>query len=387
MRTLVRPVVLAAAVVLSVGSSHGTAAASPLRLTLPPPTGPNAVGTTSLHLVDRSRTDPLSTPPAPRELMISLWYPTRDVTGHPVVPWLPTAAAARFARDNGLAPDDIRVPDTHGHDGAPVARCGGRLPVVLYSPGNDSFRSANTVVVEELSSRGYLVVTVDHTHDALVEFPGGRVSTPVPDGPETGTLVAEARVADVRFVLDQLAVLDQGGNPDAEGHALPTGLRGALDLTRVGMFGYSAGAATTATTLYQDRRVRAGISVDGPVTGPVVTAGLDRPYLLMDGRATRAGVPDLQTFWSNLRGWRRDIALTGAAHSTYGDFAVVLPQAAVLLGLTKEDVEAEIGTVAPDRAVAVQRAYPAAFFDRHLRHTGHLLDGPSPRFPEITFIP
>jgi hypothetical protein len=34
----------------------------------------------------------------------------------------------------------------------------------------------------------------------------------------------------------------------------------------------------------------------------------------------------------------------------------------------------------------MQRAYPLAFFDLHLRHRGHLLDVPSPRFPEVTFI-
>jgi hypothetical protein len=34
------------------------------------------------------------------------------------------------------------------------------------------------------------------------------------------------------------------------------------------------------------------------------------------------------------------------------------------------------------------RAYLRAFFDRHLHHgNGHLLDGPSPRFPDIELLP
>jgi hypothetical protein len=287
--------------------------------------------------------------------------------------------------DNGVRPDDLRVPLTHGRDGAPVDRC--RLPVVLYSPGNDSFRSANTVVVEELASRGYLVVTVDHTGDALTEMPDGRVLRPIPDGEQTGAVIAAARVADIRFVLDQLVALNSGANPDAERHVLPAGLAGAMDLDKVGMFGYSAGGPTVASTMYEDRRVDAGLSLDGPVGGPVVNAGLDRPYLLVDGKSSRQDIADLQTFWGNLRGWRLNIALHGAAHETYGDFEVLIPQAAQLLGLTAQQVEQEIGTVAPARAVAVQRAYPAAFFDLHLRHQGHLLDGPSPRFPEVAFVP
>jgi hypothetical protein len=38
--------------------------------------------------------------------------------------------------------------------------------------------------------------------------------------------------------------------------------------------------------------------------------------------------------------------------------------------------------------VAAVRAYTRAFFDLHLRHhDSHLLGGPSPRFPEVEFIP
>jgi hypothetical protein len=46
-----------------------------------------------------------------------------------------------------------------------------------------------------------------------------------------------------------------------------------------------------------------------------------------------------------------------------------------------------IGSVDPDRSIAAQRAYIAAFFDLYLRHRDtHLLDGPSPAYPEIEFV-
>ncbi len=72
---------------------------------------------------------------------------------------------------------------------------------------------------------------------------------------------------------------------------------------------------------------------------------------------------------------------------TYSDYEVMAPQATRLLGLTRQQVEQEIGNTVPVRAVAMQRAYPLAFFDLHPRQRGHLLDPPSPRFPEVTFIP
>jgi hypothetical protein len=47
----------------------------------------------------------------------------------------------------------------------------------------------------------------------------------------------------------------------------------------------------------------------------------------------------------------------------------------------------DIGTIDPARAVPAEEAYLSAFFDRWLRgHDNHLLDGPSPRYPEFTFV-
>lgn len=40
------------------------------------------------------------------------------------------------------------------------------------------------------------------------------------------------------------------------------------------------------------------------------------------------------------------------------------------------------------RSITVQRAYVLAFFDRHLRDgNGHLLAGPSRRYPEMRLTP
>jgi predicted dienelactone hydrolase len=237
-------------------------------------------------------------------------------------------------------------------------------------------------MVSELASRGYLVVTIDHTGDAYVEFPDGRVLTPIPDGPGT-QWIADARVADVRYVVDVLSRLNAGSNPDAERRELPTGLRGGIDLCRIGIAGYSAGGVTVASAMYADPRIRAGLSLDGPVDGPVVTAGLDRPYLLMTAtRANRDTVPELAQFWARLRGWKLNVQMDKVAHASYGDDEALVPQL-----LSGDDATTLIGSADPARVLAVQRAYPLAFFDLHLRHRGHLLDGPSLQYPEVHFLP
>lgn len=353
----------------------------PVHLTLPAPTGPHPVGTTSLHLLDRSRPDPVAGPGRYRELMISLWYPARHTHRYPRAPWLPAGAGAAVLAAERIEPGVVSLPLTHGHEGAPVRRHG-RLPVVLYSTGNNAFRSANTVVVEELASRGYLVVTIDHTYDGVVQFPDGRVITPQPDGPTSAEMHA-LRVGDTRFVLDAVTAIHDGRNPDVGRRRLPAGLTGGVDLRRVGMFGISAGGTTTASTMYADRRIAAGLSLDGPVHGPVTAAGLDRPFMLIQAKINRQDFPELAEFWSHLRGWRLNLGVQGAAHLSYSDYEALVPQLATVLDI---DVSEQIGALDPARGIAIQRAYPVAFFDRHLRQRGHLLDGPSPRFPEVHII-
>ncbi|OLB73621.1 MAG: hydrolase [Actinobacteria bacterium 13_2_20CM_2_71_6] len=351
------------------------------QLVLPDPTGHERIGTVSLHLVDRSRPDPWVTTDPVREIMVQIWYPATDVRAYPRAPWVSPGVAARLIPPGS----QVILPTTHAHVGAPVDE--GRHPVVLYSPGLGLERTSSTSLVEDLASHGYIVVTIDHTHDArFVEFPNGRIETsaiPEPADPADGeriiTKALGVRVADTRFVLDQLAAINRGSDPDAERRPMPRGLAGALDLSRVGMFGHSLGGAAAAETMYEDARVKAGLDLDGTLSGPVVTAGLDRPFLLM---GSPGGDDSWTALWAHLRGPRLELHLAGSGHLSFTDLQVLLPQA----GVPPEAMVPSFGTIEGQRAVTVQRAYVRAFFDRYLCHgSGKLLAGPSPRYPEMRF--
>jgi len=358
-------------------------APGPVQLTLPAPTGPHPVGTASLHLVDTSRPDPVTGPGHHRELMARVWYPARGVGRYPRTPWTSPAVTRALLTNAGFPVDVAVAPLTAGHEGAPVLRTGRRLPVVVFSHGAHDHRADTTIVVQELASHGYVVVTVDHTYDAFSEFPDGRLTVPL-DDPSLG---ARDFATDIRFVLDRVEDLAAGRNPDADQRPLPTGLLGALDPQHIGMFGWSKGGTATALVMSEDQRVRAGISFDGPME-PGVTTDLDRPFMLMTADHPRATQPSVARFWSQLRGWRLDIQAEGAVHWSYTDGQVLIPQLAPALGMSQADLQGWIGTLDPARAVRVQQAYPLAFFDLHLRHRrGHLLDGPSAAFPEVKFIP
>ncbi len=151
------------------------------------------------------------------------------------------------------------------------------------------------------------------------------------------------------------------------------------------MFGSPKGGTATAILMSEDRRVRAGLSLDAPLE-PTDGIILDRPFLLMTAEYTR-DEPPVADFWSHLTGWRRNVQVDGAAHRPYGDYQVLIPQLAPAVGMSDEEPARWIGPLAPARAVRIQQAYPLAFFDLHLRHRGHLLDGPSAAFPEVRYVP
>jgi hypothetical protein len=80
--------------------------------------------------------------------------------------------------------------------------------------------------------------------------------------------------------------------------------------------------------------------------------------------------------------------VANSQHATFTDAEELEPQLAAQLGLTPAQVAADLGTIRPRTAVTDERVYLEAFFGRYLRHRdNHLLDGPSPRFPDITFEP
>ncbi|MFJ3902891.1 alpha/beta hydrolase family protein [Streptomyces sp. NPDC090025] len=391
-----------------------------LALSLPAPTGRHrTLGTVELHLIDRTRRDPLVPAKPYRELMISIWYPAERAAGHPVAPWLPAGAAADW--DAHTAPGltvatgavDWAGLRGHARDDAPVDRRAGRLPVLLFSSGDGGSRALGTTLVEELASHGYAVVTVDATYEAdQVEFPGGRVERALPLPPDlTPEVIAalldqhsRARLADGHFVLDRIADLAEGRHPGADpgvdpGTApdlapgtpvrpLPAGLADALDLGRVGVLGQSLGGSVAAALAHEIPGIAAAANLDGAFVGPIAPTGLDKPLLLLTSELnTFSTEPSWGTFWaaSAATGWRRALRLRGSRHGSYTDLQVLLPALAAHLPVPA--APELVGTIDPRRSLAAQRAALTAFFDLHLKHRRtSFFANPTARHPDLEVL-
>lgn len=363
-------------------TSAGAADTDAISLRLPRPTGPYAIGRDTLHMVDRGRPDPWVPEAGARELMVDLYYPARPGTGRPA-PYTTTEEARLLLESRkleGVVPAEVvSGAATHGRvDARPVR---GKHPLVVLSPGFTVSRYTLTLLAEELSSRGYVVATVDHAYETVgTLFPGdspgdpGRMLTCVAceKYKETGLrAVAEGRAEDVRFVLDRLT-----GRHAAWRYA------SLIDTRRIGMAGHSIGGNSAAQTMATDPRVRAGVNMDGTFFAEMPTDGLDgRPFLMLgtDDETHRPGGKDESWMraWERLDGWKRWLTVTGSGHFTFTD----LPYFSEQLGLP--DPEAPLSG---KRSAEITRGYVAAFFDQHLRGIPQpLLAGPTPWNPEVRF--
>ncbi|MEV8442798.1 alpha/beta hydrolase [Actinosynnema sp. NPDC051121] len=371
----------------------GVAEAEPdLVPTLPAPTGRHQVGVTTLHLVDADRPDPW--PDAggrPREVVVSVHYPALDVRGHPVAPQLTPGAVATLPLIRPLAYPHLPAGGvdwgatlTHSHVDAPAHPV--RRPVVLYSPGLVDPRAFGTQTAEELASRGYVVVSIDHPGETFaVDLPGGPRPIGLPGRPDTDPLlyrtVIATRLADTALVLDRLEDLAAGGNPDAEGRALPANLGRALDLRRVGMYGQGLGGTIAAEAMYEDRgrRIDAAIDMEGFLDYhpeqpgqdgellPVARHGVDRPLLLL---GTEGFQNDrYRRGWSAMlaHGCARRHIIADTNHWVLTDFAATVPQLHAAGLMDDAGRAAMVGALDPSVSVPTVRGQVVSFFDRHLR--------------------
>ncbi|MGW4813581.1 alpha/beta hydrolase family protein [Kitasatospora cineracea] len=355
--------------------SPGTAADAQVRVELPRPTGPFAVGRQVLSLVDQDRPDPWVPSAGPRRLMVSVYYPARPGTGGPA-PYMTAEAARLLLADRGAA-GVIPVEAVTGArtwsrtDAVPHP---GRFPLVVLSPGFTLPRTTLTSLAEDLSSRGYVVALVDHTYENTgTTFPDGRTLPCTVchtlQTPEQWAALDASRATDISFVIDRLTARD---HPDWAYSRM-------VDPRRIGVAGHSAGGAATVPALLSDARIRAGADLDGTLDFPVPDGGLHgKPFLLVGHPLPGPEDATWTDAWARLDGWKRWLTVAGTDHAGFTDN----PLFAEAFGLPAQPGT----TIRAERGVELTRRYVAAFFDLQLKGVPQpLLDGPDPAAPEVGF--
>lgn len=180
--------------------------------------GPHAIGVRSLAVLDRNRPDILNTQPEgptaryDRPLGLEVWYP---------------AAVAPGASNGGQYEVITRDPQIRATlsgkavRNAPAQLAGAPFPLVIVSHGYPGNRFLMSHLGENLASKGYVVVSIDHT-DSTYDDQRAFAST------------LYNRPLDQLFALSEVDRLSRSANPDMF-------LRGLVDATRAGLIGYSMG--------------------------------------------------------------------------------------------------------------------------------------------------
>ncbi len=348
-------------------------------------TGPYAVGTTTLHLVDNGRSDIYAPEEGtPREFMVQFWYPAA-LTGAEkkavFLPDLPVAGpviAAQFDLPSFLL-DHINLADLDIWQDPPAAP-DGPFPVIIFVHGLSGIRQQNTGMARELASNGYVVAAMDHTYaNALSVFPDGRVIfydpcrlfTDCQSNYVDGRRLVQQWAADIAFLLDTMAAWD----------ATTSGIfAGRLNLQQLGLFGHSTGGGTTLQFCLDDPRCDAGLGLDAwalPVDERILTTPPPQPFLFIStphwlGEENQARA---HAILDALPGPTYELTLANTGHYDFTDLALLSPLTPQL-GLS--------GGINSKYSLALQNRYVLAFFDKYLRmqDTG-FLSQPSP-YPELT---
>src|ERR1700761_7545610 len=332
---------------------------------LPAPTGPYAIGTQVMQLVNPHPSDPsFAQPDGSRPLMIQIWYPAAPSKA-------PRAPYRTLAETTLLSSYQTAVP-THTRWSAPFPAQAGAFPVLLLNPAYQGRRTYYMYLVEDLVSHGYIVAGVDHPGiDGPIAFPDGHVSNPPPDPKfnfdilsfaqlrTRGAELQAIQVNDDRFVLDQMERWNQDPSNFFFHH---------LDTDRVGALGHSIGGSVAAEDCLDDPRFKAAFDMDGSFWGPVLQAGTATPLMMIEEdyaphtaeelKNDRAAIFDYtfdsedDVMMSRSNGYQ--IFLHGSSHVSFTDRGLFSP-------FRRYSGQ---GTVPVLRQDTIVRSYALAFFNK-----------------------
>ncbi|KAJ5364699.1 Platelet-activating factor acetylhydrolase [Penicillium cataractarum] len=359
---------------------------------LPSSTGPCDVTLQASELVDLSRTDPFDPKGGKRSIMVTTFTPVN--CGSVLSTYYIPNATAKYEDETfqsfGIPPgtfESFRI-QTQTQQQSASSSLHGDHPVVLFTPALGFSRLMYTSLLQDISSNGFAVISVDHPYDAdIVEYPDGHTVIGILGNISTDAEFVSAmnvRVQDMIFLLDQI----HDGKVVRDIFPLSLENSHLLSLDRVTIFGHSLGGATAAQAILVDDRFAGGINLDGSLWGSVVDKGLSSPFLLFgNANHTQATDSSWATFWSNLRGWKRELQLAQSQHYTFSDLPVLV-DALSISDEARQIIEAGyIGTIGALRAKDVVASYIIATLQYFVYgRESDLLSGPSVAYPDVTFV-
>ncbi|MDB5039630.1 MAG: hypothetical protein JWN27_356 [Candidatus Eremiobacteraeota bacterium] len=330
---------------------------------LPKPSGTLRIGTRLLELADAMSPG--------RRITVQVWYPAAPHGGSRRAPYLLTNERPLFAR----LVDSMVV--TNAFLDAPIAP--GRHAILVGIPGWGGKRENNTALAESLASNGYVVVGFDDM--AHPEIPLDFDSeTAAKKSVAWANQKLQMEAHQVGHIITSLERLDA-----APGSAF----QGALDVTRVGLVGFSFGGAVAAETSLHDGRVRAAINLDGSMYGTSLQSGVVKPFLFVTSSTLDAQGEGASRSIAERYDRDNEAQILGGLKKT-GSYLLSLKNAdhynfvdAALLPSIRHTA---VGTINPVLAHDVVAHYALQFLDTYVRGYPTMVAGRSSAFGEFATL-
>ncbi len=354
------------------------------------PSGPYQIGTQTIVLTDASRRELYSGQDEPRKFMIQIWYPAVPRPSNVHAPWMNRAdifapSIAEYFEFPGFFLDHLALARSPAYQDAPIMSAEHPYPVIVFSHGWNGFAAQSSAQMVELASRGYAVVSMQHTYGAMVTiFPDGKTALNNPDAlpedmPEPGytdaaRLLVDQWSGDISFALDFLAA--QNVDTSSPFHS-------ALDLAHIGVFGHSTGGGAVIQFCGTEARCTAGLAQDPfmtPVSQEVQERGLNQPFLFFFSQSWRDSTDSknnllFDAFLPNIPKSVGVTTIIGTRHYDFTDIPLLSPLAPQL-GLK--------GPINGKRVVKILNNYLVAYFDQELKGIPSPIPfGDSGNYPEL----
>ena len=370
-------------------------------LKLPVPSGSLKIGNSSFIITDSSREETHSiNPNDKRELFVEVWYPAHmeEIELPPPNKLWQELYSGDLDRVSFFT-NYLKGISTHSYPDVPPDLINGPYPIILFNHALQMFSSQNTLLMEHLASNGYVVVSIAHPYESIrVNLSTGTVLAPfitsrekfsdamdwiekssrpiseakdsmaneqsrkirgeimrrAIEGSDMNRMVSEW-VIDNSFVLD---ILSSGPNYI---------FKDILDTTRIGVMGMSVGGATATELCKTDKRIKAGINVDGLQYGTHNHIGLEVPFMMMysdDG----VGVNDF--LYVDSKADYYELHFNNTRHADFTDMVLVWP-------IMK--IYGQSGSIPPKQMIELVNKTTLSFWDDVFKNSS----APYPDDPEI----
>jgi len=364
---------------------------------LPQPTGKYIAGTYDLFLVDSSRKEIFTRRKNDfRRLYVKIWYPSDESYNVQENKYLegydPEIISKSYKYLN--APDfyfDSLVKEkTNSYKEIPVSKSEDMFPVIIFSQGYFAgLPDIYSCFMENLASNGYIIFSITHPYEQIiVNYPDGQTAKVKKnlthkaflqwalakytrlrklDTPERIHLLLKRNfkimkvfdrsldiwVDDSRYLMNQLEEINSG--------IIETPLTRKIDLNKIGAMGQSFGGATAGQLCLLDKRVKAGINLDGFQFGDVYNNNINKPFMLIQSTSFIDWNIGNQMIYSNTTEPFYLLEIRRAKHYIFSDIAV-------LPNVPEEMMIEYLGNINPPKTMKTINNYILEFCNQYLKN-------------------